>query len=251
MQNEITALLNLLHNGSLSGTKVMQAAAPIAFFGDITNATLATIALNPSDKEFGPNSKGPFVYYTTFNRRVHHMGSLGLANWSLAGSTQVTNIYDDCIGYFGRRPYMQWFSVLERLLVKAGYSYSKPYHKVACSLDLVPFATQPTWNGLSNSEKEYLYRLSKPILQNILLKSKIETIFLNGQQTVDQFNIYFGTALNSSEIPYLSTKGKPRTLKVYQGWLLIGTRNYKICGVNLYLQYTGSDAVLNLIKTYI
>lgn len=151
------------------------------FFGDLQNARIATVGINPSNREFA-NSRGEEL--GAEDRRLATLNSLGLSSWDQASESEVNAVSAACCGYFDRNPYAQWFNVLDRLLRCAGYSY---YGGDACHLDLVAYATHTKWGLLSAATRERMLADGRASLARLLSDSRIETLVLNGRSVVKEF----------------------------------------------------------------
>ncbi len=121
---------------------VVEGSTPVIAFGDPWKSTAATLGLNPGRVEFLDN-RGRLV--DGEHRRLATLASLELDRLSAAKGSHVKTVVEDCAGYFQRAPYCAWFNRLEPLLNALGASY---YDGKACHLDLVQWATDPTWGKL-------------------------------------------------------------------------------------------------------
>jgi len=164
-------------------TDVISWACPIPFFGDISRAKIATVGINPSNLEFVDN-KG--VELKGVSRRFHNLHSLNLRSWSDASENHLTSIANDCKNYFNNNPYDRWFKKLDYIISGTSYSYYFPSGE-ACHIDLVPLATENKWSTLSSSEQGILLDKSTDILLIMLTHFRVETLILNGQSVVNQF----------------------------------------------------------------
>ena len=71
----LTTLLDRMDSAALAGTSVIKWSAPVPSFGDLSSSLVATVGLNPSNREFVDDS-GQELCDT--DRRFHTLGSLGL-----------------------------------------------------------------------------------------------------------------------------------------------------------------------------
>ncbi|GGC16386.1 MULTISPECIES: hypothetical protein [Dyadobacter] len=180
---ELSKLVNQIHNPILSESYVIQWGAPIPSFGDWTSAKIATVGINPSNREF---VKGSGAELEGSERRFHTLKSLSLTDWSEASSTHLNSIVSTCKEYFKSNPYDSWFKKLDFLLSGTEYSYYFPSY-LACHLDLVPYATSCKWGNLSIKEKTNLLSYTGDILGHIINESSILILVLNGKSVVDNF----------------------------------------------------------------
>jgi len=140
--------------------QVVAGSTPVISFGDATKARVATLGLNPSRCEFNRNR--------------------GLAAW---GST-AQQVIDGCHQYFQRNPYRQWFDRLESVLTGFDASY---YDGSACHLDLVQWATDPTWARLAAPLRTRLMNDDVPFLiQQLQANDNIQVLLVNGRGALDQ-----------------------------------------------------------------
>jgi hypothetical protein len=162
-------------------------AIPIFSFGDPRRAHVATIGLNPSDKEFLhrglPILPGKQRFATPWLPTLPHTVHT------------VTRVQADGNSYFTRQPYRRWFGIMERLLQSSPSRYSY-WQNSACHLDLTPWATSPVWRHLGHVQKRHLLHFGLPALRYQLgfaggtangnRASPIGKILLNGQTVVDE-----------------------------------------------------------------
>ncbi|MEE4333710.1 hypothetical protein V2J70_09465 [Pseudomonas alliivorans] len=176
-------MVSLISEKFLSRFDVINWAAPVPYFGDPCKAMMATVGLNPSDREF-VNSEGDEL--TDSSRRFHTLTSLGLLNWSQLTSSQLETIHDSCTEYFLRNPYDAWFRPLDFLLKGTdGSFYSSLFH--ACHLDLIPYATAIKWAYLKPAQRQKLLSISAVFLGEVLKYSSIKILVLNGKTVVENF----------------------------------------------------------------
>lgn len=230
--------------------------APVPAFGDPSSASVATVGLNPSSREFmdvsGEELRGE-------KRRFHTLGSLGLSSWADADVRHLQAILDSCCDYFRRNPYDRWFKVLERVLEGTDASfYSSPTS--ACHLDLIPYATSSRWSDLSAEQRAALLLVSRDALAHLLRESAIRVVFLNGSTVVTHFQEIAGVALQSQEMPKwsLPRQSGPHvrgvsyvgSVEAFSGVLL--PRRLLILGVNHNLQssFGVTSDVLSAIRRW-
>jgi hypothetical protein len=167
----------------MDDSRVLQWGCPVPYFGSILTARVATVGINPSNREFmdalGQELRGK-------DQRLPTLDSLGISTWADADSHHLRTILAACTLYFNRNPYDRWFQVLENILTGIRVSYYGA-EASACHLDLVPYATLTKWGSLSPPERDRLIRESQDVLGLFLRDSRIEMLILNGQSVVDQF----------------------------------------------------------------
>jgi hypothetical protein len=169
---------------------VVSGSTPIVCFGNAENAEIATLSLNPSNKEFvdvnGDELSGE-------NRRLETLGSLGIDSLQRAPDEAVEAIYKECIHYFDRNPYASWFDQLEAVLDPLDASY---YEGSATHLDFVQWATSEKWGDLSSKVKTTLLDEDVPFLRKQLQEGKYEFILLNGREVMNTFAEQFEVDLS-------------------------------------------------------
>src|SRR5208282_3919300 len=137
MHLALTTLLNRMDSPSLAATSVIKWSAPVPSFGDLSTSLVATIGLNPSNREF-VDDLGQELCHA--DRRFHTLGSLGLDAWSEADTRHLQLILLSCSGYFRNNPYDRWFKKLDQIVSGTSASFYTDLYP-ACHLDLIPYAT--------------------------------------------------------------------------------------------------------------
>jgi hypothetical protein len=161
--------------------EVVTGSTPVVAFGDPRTATVATLGINPSWREFlahdGSLLCGP-------KRRLATLGSLHAESTVSLRPDQIRSAIEECAAYFrlGHNPYRRWFDPLDEILRAAlGVSF---YDRTACHLDLVQWATRPAWGELSRHAREILLSEGLPHLQRLLRQGNVRTVLLNGRQVI-------------------------------------------------------------------
>jgi hypothetical protein len=220
MKEELKLLIGLMDRSIFLKSGAIDWGSPIPSFGNLEIAKLATVGLNPSNREFvdieGNELDGEF-------RRFHTLRSLGLTKWMEASDYHHTVILDFCFKYFERNPYDNWFKKLEYLISGANISYYSP-SSTACHLDLIPYATFNKWTDLTSQSKSRLLELSRDFLGLLLNASQLDILVLNGQSVVDKLeemaNVRF-------EKIYMENWNLPRkSLPEVQGYSYQGVVEY-------------------------
>ncbi len=167
-----------------SNLDIIEWASPIPYFGDPSKSSIATVGINPSNREFvNPNG----FELTGNERRFETLNSLGISNWNSLKQDHLYKIYTSCTEYFFNNPYDAWFKVLDKILGQTNFSfYSSLFH--ACHLDLIPYATEKKWAYLSTRQKAELLKASKRFLGETVKNSPIMILVLNGKTVVDTFS---------------------------------------------------------------
>ena len=182
--HEITEyLLNLMLSDALKDSGIISWASPVPSFGNVKTSRVATLGINPSDKEYLSNDG---IELEGNNRRFHTLSSLEIQSWSNAGPSEIEKILSTCNEYFKNNPYNSWFRPLNKIVSGTSHSY---YDEIfnATHLDLVPFATKSKWSTLNKSQQQILLESSADTLGRILNHSNIELLILNGHSVVERF----------------------------------------------------------------
>ncbi len=171
--------------------------SPVPVFGDVTRSRIATLGLNPSDKEFVDGKGGELE---NADRRFPTLKSLGLQSWEHAEDAHALEIFHACTQYFHRNPYDGWFKSLDSLIRGTGASYYS-FDNPACHLDLIPYATRNKWGLLPSSHKEdLLSRFGSEFLER-LRGTAVRVLVLNGASVVQGFEQATGLELKREKKP--------------------------------------------------
>ncbi len=163
------------------GAPVVSGSTPVVAFGNPARAEVATLGINPSAREFFARGR----LLTGTNRRLATLESLGAERLDRLTDDQVATVVAECATYFDRRPYRRWFDPLEQLLT-TGYGVSF-YDGSACHLDLVQWATDPTWGRIPERRiRHSLLEDGVPHLRAQLARENVRVVLLNGRQVVEQ-----------------------------------------------------------------
>jgi len=160
---------------------VVAGSTPVVSFGDAQSATIATLGLNPSRVEFLDRNGNELL---GASRRLATHASLGTWDLANAPASVIAQVLNDCNRYFDRdrNPYRQWFDQLELALNACGASY---YTGSACHLDLVQWATDPTWGNLRPAPlRNRLLDADSPFLIDQLSNENIQLLLVNGMGVV-------------------------------------------------------------------
>lgn len=171
-------------------------ACPVPFFGRIDEARVATVGINPSNREFvrsdGAELDGP-------QRRLPTLASLALDDWSQATGGDVRAVTQACLRYFEGNPYRLWFDVLERVLNRGGYSYYGGTR--AAHIDLVAYATASKWGTLGPAVRKTLISQGRRTLATVIRDSPIDLLVLNGRSVVNEFIASAQVELRAAAVP--------------------------------------------------
>lgn len=173
---------------------IVPGSTPVVAFGNSRSARVATLGLNPSRAEFldrdGNELKGD-------DRRLATHSSIGSSNLADAPDTAVAQVLKDCDFYFQRNPYRKWFDQLEPALNACDPSY---YNGSACHLDLVQWATNPTWAKLELSAvRNRLLNEDSAFLAEQLSSENISLVIVNGMGVIRQMEKKLSLSLNELE----------------------------------------------------
>ena len=173
----MATLVSALDADGLGNETVIGWAAPVPYFGRLSRARIATVGLNPSNKEF-VSDDGKAL--SEASARLPTMGSLNLAAWGSADYCSIRAMLGACEDYFDVNPYGRWFGVLERLLLESDASYYG-VDASACHVDVVPFATHAKWGDLPRSAQVRLLHVGLDATGLLLRDSQVEVLVLNGR----------------------------------------------------------------------
>lgn len=177
----LSNLIQRLDSPELSDLSVIPWATPVISFGNLSSSRIATLGLNPSNREFVDSSG---VELTGNYRRFHTLGSLNIEGWSEVREEHIEKIKSSCDEYFDKNPYDRWFKSLEKLIAGSGISYYGLFSN-ACHLDIVPYVTSTKWGELSIVQRHSLLKMTADSLGLLLRESNIEILILNGQSVIE------------------------------------------------------------------
>ena len=182
MSNSIPAYIeNRIRRPQPNACCVVAGSSPVVSFGDATAATVATLGLNPSCREF-LDKRG--VELVGAERRLATLNSLGTDDLQNAPIGVIAQVLDECNSYFGPNAYGDWFGKLEEILGNIGASY---YDGSACHLDVVQWATDPTWGKLKPAGlRRWLAAQDGEFLIEQLRNENFEILLVNGSGVMKQ-----------------------------------------------------------------
>lgn len=198
--------------------EVLSWAAPVPCFGNLGAASVATLGINPSNREFVDENGDEL---TDSARRFHTLNSLKIERWMDAGDAEIEQIIESCSEYFFRNPYGNWFNRLNPIVAATGSSY---YDRMfpACHIDLLPFATGAKWGSLAATRRKSILNGNSDLLRELIQASNLDLIILNGQSVVAEFVTATGIELEANEMP---TWSLPRA----SGDHVMGTAYHGMC----------------------
>ncbi|MBT5320644.1 MAG: hypothetical protein HOL45_12145 [Chloroflexi bacterium] len=200
----MVSLIDRLDRGLLRHDDVLDWGIPVAVFGDLHASRIASLGINPSNREFvdqlGIELREP-------TRRFPTLRSLGIESWSEVDSRHLNLILDSYRAYFRSNPYDGWFRRLDAVIAGTGASYYCAFDS-ACHLDLVPFATEHKWSNLTSEQQSSLLRASGDTLALLLRDSPVRVLVLNGSSVVREFQRVARVCLDAEPMPEWSL---PRT----------------------------------------
>ena len=193
----VISLIDQLVEGTVLGNEVIPWSSPVPVFGNLTSALLATIGINPSNREF---VDGVGEELSGQSRRFHTLDSLGLKTWEDADTRHFEDVLESYLSYFAWNPYQIWFNKLEYVLNGANASYYDS-RIGACHIDLVPYATYRKWGELTGRQRSQLLEVTGHTLGTILRDSPLEILILNGRSVVGTFATISNWNIESEEMP--------------------------------------------------
>jgi hypothetical protein len=186
---------------------------PVTSFGDINLARTVTVGINPSVDEFRSRAKGRPVLSAGAKRFVDRE-VLDLGNNEVPTVSEAKRILEGNHRYFDVNPY-HWFNGLQDYALDSfGLSFR---NGTTAHLDLVQWATQPVWRGISEPGlKTKLVETDREFLREVLLQKSPELVLLNGAFVSDEFTRQ-GLFKRERET---QVKGADRKLVIIEGTVL-------------------------------
>jgi hypothetical protein len=211
-------LMDMVRREPPNPEMIVPASTPVVSFGDFRTASVATLGINPSNREFENNN----ALLRGQNRRLATLESLNARSLSSLTDDQVLQVVQECNRYFSG-PYYHWFDTLDKV-IKSGLEASY-FDGSACHLDLVQWATSKKWSDLSPTEKQLFLLDGQSHLRNQIENSNLSVILVNGQSVWSAIELaglgipreidrkYFGKKKTSCKI-YELQNGK----QIFIGW---------------------------------
>jgi len=196
------------------GLGVLPGSLPVTAFGDVSAASVATIALNPSWLEFlSPMG----AWLTGADRRLASLVSLGMHDPRDLDDYQVANVLAESNAYFrGPDPHMDQFHWLEALLRTSGAgSYE---NGTACHVDLVQWATKPVQRALPPAAWQELVEADRDFLRWQLHHSNVKVALVDGAAVLRAVaDAKLVDSWGQGELEYGADMGSGR-FRVFQAW---------------------------------
>ncbi len=222
---------------------IIPASTPVVSFGDFTQASVASIGLNPSKREF-LYSDGTLVDSSA--RRLSTLDSLGIEKVDEFTDIHVNQIWADCCGYFQRNPF-DWFSPLNDLLAEAGASY---FNGTGCHLDLSPWATSASWSVLDKkaakqqndevrvSKRKILADDGREFLEQCLQETEFRLLVINGSGV--WYELVRNGVIEPIDSEEETMKPEGTTRRIYKGKSRSGV---PVVGWSVHWQYGAGEHV--------
>jgi len=192
MDGTLSGLVERLDGPLLRTTHIIPWSCPVPAFGDLSNSVVATLGLNPSNREFVDHNGKELDGAA---RRLHTLKSLRLTRWSQADDTHLQLIHESCRAYFWRNPYNAWFRSLDYILSGAKASYYGASAN-ACHLDLIPYATTCKWTELTSSQRSSLLTTASDVLGLLLRGCSVRLLVLNGRTVIENLQKVAGVTFD-------------------------------------------------------
>lgn len=177
--------------------ELMSWSSPVLAFGDPTRSRVATLGINPSNREFVDASG---IELQPHLRRLQTLSSLGLESWREADAAHLRLIISSYNQYFFGNPYDRWFRKLD-FVVQGTESSFYDEKAPACHLDLVPYSTSAKWSFLPRDIQRTLLETSADTLGLLMRGSAIECLILNGSSVINAFRNVCDVSLQEVERP--------------------------------------------------
>lgn len=177
--------------------EIVPSSTPVISFGDFRSVRVATLGINPSNKEF-VNNRGELL--SGEKQRLATLPSLNAAALTTLSDEQVAIVIRDCNNYFSGNDY-SWFKTLDNV-IKPGLGVSY-FDNTACHLDIVQWSTKTKWQSLEPQIKTTLLDDGRIHLNNQLSNSQISTVIVNGKSVWSELeSAGFGTPKKSEELSF-------------------------------------------------
>ncbi len=214
----VRTLMQELHQLTRSFPSEIASWPPIPWFGNLNESKVATVGINPSNKEFVDNEG---LELSSHSRRFPTLGALGLECWKSAEIDITEALVQSYNTYFQRNPYDIWFKPLDNIIKSIGASYYTRNGLSACHLDLVPFATINKWSSTHSSIRSRLLKNSKEAFASTVATSNLKVLILNGTSVINTFVELSGLALHRTQADGWKLRRGPS--KAVNGWAYEGT----------------------------
>lgn len=203
-----------------SSSFVVKDAVPILWFGDsksyaASQRRIVTVGLNPSNMEFQDGT-----HSGTGVRFPKALPLVGLPTLSPTDIATYAAAMDD---YFNPNPYWRWFTQYNKILNLLNASYDgKQGAYTAIHIDAyTPIATNPTWGGLSESDRKSLH--NPTLFIDLLSALEPDIILISANRTIVES--LFGSAGWTTFKPATPKKRAYVKTKQCDGQLIIWGHN--------------------------
>ena len=167
------------------GLNITPQTTPVVAFGRPQQARVATLGINPSDREF---SRRDGSLLPPDRKRLVDREMLNIDDESELSLEDAERVVEGGYSYFENpdKVYKTWFSWMETYAVlPSGASY---FDGTACHLDIVQWATSPVWRDLHpHRAQRILLDADVEFLRFQLTTYKIPLLLLNGRAVLNQF----------------------------------------------------------------
>ena len=218
---------------------IVKQSIPVPFFGNIETSKVATISINPSNKEFEDDNKN---LLRGSDKRFVDRDVLKVNDTDYLSKENADAVYDSLINYFDHNPYMRWFGPLEKYV---GNMFDCFYSKgTMVHLDIYPWATQNKWDDKIYKDTDKQRALKDyNLLKDILLAKEFKYIYINGNMVKKQIENYFGITFSEIRSGVQISKNKKAERIIYQAKLAGGT---VLIGSSCYIQNSYGTDLKNL-----
>lgn len=150
-----------------TGSHRVEPSFPILFFGDLeaywaSNPRVLTVGLNPSDKEFPPES--PFRRFPKASEITREKDGKYL---------------DSLSEYFATHPY-RWFRSYELVLNGLDSSFCPGNRRTALHTDIgSPVATRPTWRRIDKASRREFENEGRALWHDLIVALRAEVVLLS------------------------------------------------------------------------
>jgi hypothetical protein len=226
VHSALATLIDRMDDPRITRSGVIRWGAPVPSFGDLATSKVATLGLNPSNREFVDEAGKELDGRA---RRFHTLQSLGIRSWEDANPSHLRLILNSCRNYFLCNPYDRWFKRLDEVVSGTEMSFYGDSNR-ACHLDLIPYATFHKWTDLTPVQRITLLSSAGDVLALLLRDSPVRVLLLNGASVVEHFERLTGLHLGRREMRDwgLCRRGTRQVRGIsYQGVLR------HLCGVSL------------------
>jgi hypothetical protein len=205
---------------------------PVLFFGDLFNAKIATVGINPSFREY-LDRQGSELTGTC--RRFETLSSLGAVDRASLTDSQCFRAVATMRSYFQPdKPVYDWFQPLQFVLraMDLRYEFGELAH-----LDLVQEATRPTWSDLMKEEPlepASPLRSDEAFLRWQLEAFPLRCIVCNGRTPLDAVQRLLGASVQRT--------GNLERVKWSLGVSTLRGRTVYVTGWNLPLAWSGVNS---------